>query len=99
MRSWGPESCDFCHSSLRTRLDFSQIFITLTLLFSPKYGIIKYLTEREIMLGYIETDVRDMIDALDSVLTTINSDDDPWLYNNTFRAKDLLEGLLAEGHI
>jgi hypothetical protein len=51
------------------------------------------------MLGYIETDVTDMIDALDSVLTTINSDDDPWLYNNTWRAKNLLEGLLAEGHI
>ena len=51
------------------------------------------------MLGYIETDVVDMINALDTVLTTINSDDDPWLYNNTWRAKDLLEGLLAEGHI
>lgn len=51
------------------------------------------------MLGYVETDVTDMINALDSVLTTINSDDDPWLYNNTFRAKDLLEGLLAEGYV
>ena len=51
------------------------------------------------MLGYKYTDVTDMIDALDSVLTTINSDDDPWLYNNTWRAKDLLEGLLAEGRI
>ena len=51
------------------------------------------------MLGYIETDVTDMINALDTVLTTINSDDDPWLYNNTWRAKDLLEGLLAEGRI
>ena len=51
------------------------------------------------MLGYIKEDLDDMINALDSVLTTINSDDDPWLYNNTWRAKDLLEGLLAEGHI
>jgi hypothetical protein len=51
------------------------------------------------MLGYLDIDVMDMIDALDSVLTTINSDDDPWLYNNTWRAKDLLQGLLAEGHI
>ncbi len=51
------------------------------------------------MLGYIETDVIDMINALDSVLTTINSDDDPWLYNNTWRAKDFLEGVLAEGHV
>ena len=51
------------------------------------------------MLGYIESDVTDMIDALDTVLTTINSDDDPWLYNNTWRAMDLLKGLLAEGHV
>lgn len=51
------------------------------------------------MLGYIYTDVEDMIYALDSVLTTINSDDDPWLYNNTERAKQLLEGLLAEGYL
>ena len=51
------------------------------------------------MLGYIKEDLDDMINALDSVLTTINSDDDPWLYNNTWRAKDLLEGLLAEGRI
>jgi hypothetical protein len=53
----------------------------------------------EEMLGYKDTDVTDMIDALDSVLTTINSDDDPWLYNNTWRAMDLLQGLLAEGHV
>ncbi len=51
------------------------------------------------MLGYIDTDLIDMINALDSVLTTINSDDDPWLYNNTWRAKDFLEGLLAEGRV
>ncbi len=51
------------------------------------------------MLGYVETDVTDMINALDSVLTTINSDDDPWLYNNTHAAMELLEGLLVEGYI
>lgn len=51
------------------------------------------------MLGYKETDLIDMIDALDSVLTTINSDDDPWLYNNTWRAMDFLKGLLVEGHV
>lgn len=51
------------------------------------------------MLGYRDTDVIDMVNALDSVLTTIDSDDDPWLYNNTWRAKDLLEGLLATGHV
>ena len=51
------------------------------------------------MLGYTETDLIDMINALDSVLTTINSDDDPWLYNNTWRAMDFLNGLLVEGHV
>ena len=48
--------------------------------------------------GYISTDVDDMVYALDSVLTTINSDDDPWLYNNTWRAKELLQGLQVEGY-
>ena len=50
------------------------------------------------MLGYATTDLDDMIYALDSVLTTINSDDDHWLYNNTWRAMELLRGLQAEGY-
>jgi hypothetical protein len=50
------------------------------------------------MLGYIKEDLDDMINALDSVLTTINSDDDPWLYNNTWRAMDFLKGLQIEGY-
>jgi hypothetical protein len=50
------------------------------------------------MLGYTREDLDDMVYALDSVLTTINSDDDPWLYNNTERAKEFLQGLWAEGY-
>ena len=50
------------------------------------------------MLGYATTDVDDMVYALDSVLTTISSDDDPWLYNNTWRAMEFLKGLQAEGY-
>jgi len=50
------------------------------------------------LVGYESVDADDMIIALDSVLTTINSDDDPWLYNNTWRAMDLLKGLQAEGY-
>ena len=50
------------------------------------------------MLGYELSDLDDMIYALDSVLTTINSDDDPWLYNNTWRAKEFLQVLWAEGY-
>ena len=51
------------------------------------------------MLGYQVSDVNDMTNALDSVLSIINSDDDPWLYNNIWRAKNLLEGLVAQGYI
>ena len=50
------------------------------------------------MLGYTREDLDDMVYALDSVLTTINSDDDPWLYNNTWRAKEFLQRLWAEGY-
>jgi hypothetical protein len=46
---------------------------------------------------YLDTDLDDMIYALDSVLTTINSDDDPWLYNNTWRAMELLKGFKVKG--
>ena len=48
-------------------------------------------------IKYLDTDLDDMIYALDSVLTTINSDDDPWLYNNTWRAMELLKGLKVKG--
>jgi hypothetical protein len=51
------------------------------------------------MLGYTSADITDMTDALDSVLSIVNSDDDPWLYNNLWQAKNLLEGLIAQGHI
>ena len=51
------------------------------------------------MLGYQVSDINDMTKALDSVLSIIDSDDDPWLYNNIWRAKNLLEGLVAQGHI
>lgn len=45
---------------------------------------------------YDITDLDDMVHALDSVITTINSDDDPWLYNNTWRAMELLKFLKTE---
>lgn len=50
------------------------------------------------MLGYEIDDLRDMINAVESVLTTVNSDDDPWLYNNLIITKDFLGGLWAEGY-
>lgn len=50
------------------------------------------------MLGYKLEDIDNMIDAIESALTTVNSDDDPWLHGSLYKAKDFFEGLLAEGH-
>jgi hypothetical protein len=49
------------------------------------------------LLGYGHGDADNMIQGLAAALTTINSDDDPWLYNSIWIAKDLLEGLQTEG--
>ena len=51
------------------------------------------------MLGYKETDVIDMIGSIDLAMGLIDTPENSWVYNNLFRSKDLLEGLLAEGHI
>ena len=50
------------------------------------------------MLGYATTDLDEMINAIQSALTTVNSDDDPWLYNNLWKAQEFLQGLWAEGY-
>ncbi len=50
------------------------------------------------MLGYEMADVDEMINAIQSVITTVNSDDDPWLYNNLWKAQEFLQGLWAEGY-
>ena len=50
------------------------------------------------MLGYATTDLDEMISAIQSSLTTVNSDDDPWLYNNLWKAQEFLQGLWAEGY-
>jgi hypothetical protein len=50
------------------------------------------------MLGYEKDDLKDMIHSVESVTTTVNSDNDPWLYSNLVMTKDFLSGLLAEGH-
>ena len=49
------------------------------------------------LVGYEEVDALDMILGVQSIMTTVNSDDDPWLHNSIWVAKDLLEGLQAEG--
>jgi hypothetical protein len=52
----------------------------------------------QIMLGYEMSDVDDMINAIQSIITTVNSDDDPWLHNNLWKAQEFLQGLWAEGY-
>ncbi len=48
------------------------------------------------MLGYSKTDLDDMTEGLSEVLATIK--DNPYLHNSVWKARDLLEGLWAEGY-
>jgi hypothetical protein len=50
------------------------------------------------MLGYSKKDLDDMVTAIESALTTVNSDDDPWLHDNLTMATVFLNGLWAEGY-
>ena len=50
------------------------------------------------MLGYEVSDQEDMVTAIQSALTTVNPDDDPWLYNNLWKAQEFLQGLWVEGY-
>ena len=50
------------------------------------------------MLGYTEKDVDEMVYALQSILTTVNPDDDPLLHGDLSKTKEFLEGLWAEGY-
>jgi hypothetical protein len=49
------------------------------------------------LVGYEGVDADDMVLAISSVMTTVNSDDDPWLWNNLWKSKDFIEGLMSEG--
>jgi hypothetical protein len=50
------------------------------------------------MLGYELSDQEDMVTAIQSVLTTVNPDEDPWLHGNLKMAESFLQGLWAEGY-
>jgi hypothetical protein len=50
------------------------------------------------LVGYEEVDADDMLLAVVSVMTTVNSDDDPWLWNSLWKTKDFIEGLKVEGY-
>jgi hypothetical protein len=50
------------------------------------------------MLGYTKEDLDEMTNAIESALTTINPDDDPWLSGNLNMTLVFLQGLWAEGY-
>jgi len=50
------------------------------------------------VVGYEEVDALDMVLGVESIMTTVNSDDDPWLHNTLWKTKDLIQGMLAEGY-
>jgi hypothetical protein len=50
------------------------------------------------MLGYDVYDQEEMITAVQSSLTTVNFDNDPWLYNNLKKTEEFLRGLWEEGY-
>ena len=50
------------------------------------------------MLGYTKEDLDDMTNGIESVLTTVNPDDDPWLSGSLNMTLVFLQGLLAEGY-
>jgi len=50
------------------------------------------------MLGYTKEDLDNMIDAVGSAITTVDSDDDPWLHGSLSKTHEFLQGLWAEGY-
>jgi hypothetical protein len=50
------------------------------------------------MLGYDKDDLGQMTDAIESALTTVNANDDPWLSGNLNMTLVFLHGLSAEGY-
>ena len=50
------------------------------------------------MLGYEMSDVDDMIDAIQDVLKTIDTEQYKKLHTSLWKAQDFLQGLWAEGY-
>jgi hypothetical protein len=50
------------------------------------------------MLGYTSKELEDMTLAVESALTTVNFDNDPWLHTNLYNTATFLQGLEAEGY-
>jgi hypothetical protein len=77
---------------LRSQLDFSQIPITVDLIFFPNHGIIN-TTERIYMLGYTRYDLEKMIASVDHVSK------EALAMKGLADTANFLEGIIAEGHV
>jgi hypothetical protein len=51
------------------------------------------------MLGYKEQDVAEMLYGVQTAILLINTDENPAIHRYLSNTADLLEGLLAEGHV
>jgi hypothetical protein len=51
------------------------------------------------MLGYEASDIDDMVEAIQTVLKTIDTDTYLQLHTNLWKAQDFLQGLWAEGYL
>ena len=50
------------------------------------------------MLGYTVDNANQMESAVASALTTVNFDNDPFLFDGLYMAKELIQGLIEEGY-
>lgn len=50
------------------------------------------------MLGYTLDNAVQMEGAVSSALTTVDFNNDPWLFDGLYMAKELLQGLIEKGN-
>lgn len=50
------------------------------------------------MLGFTKEDLDNMIDAVDTAMSKISEQSEPWLHGSLAKTKEFLEGLWAEGY-
>ena len=62
------------------------------------YIILIQSIERDIMLGYTDNDLTNMIYGVDTAMLLIDSDENPSIYNYLVTTSDFLKGLWAEGY-
>ena len=51
------------------------------------------------LMGYEADELKDASYAIASILTTVNPDNDPFLFGNLVVAKDFIDGILVEGRV